>query len=273
MSSRQLWSGAKRLCWVVWLVALTGPPVSSQATDPSLSFEAASLKRSPPNSTLTMRGGPETASPGRVTYTGLPLSLILQMAYPLERYQIEAPDWLGTEAFDIFANVPAGASRNQFRVMLRNLLAERLNLRVHREEREVNAFALVVGKGGAKMRKTESLPPDLGASLAPGPGLPARTQMVPGGGMRILGERLELGSLARTLSGVMHRPVLDRTGLVGSYDFQCEFVLPEASGPADGMLPDVFHALQDALGLRLEPTKATIEFLVIDHIEKVPRPN
>ena len=71
----------------------------------------------------------------------------------------------------------------------------------------------------------------------------------------------------------MGRPVLDETGLTGSYDFVCEFAIPTANSPPDGTLPDAFHALQDTLGLRLEPTKTRVEFLIIDHIDKVPAPN
>src|SRR5205823_1653898 len=103
-----------------------------------LTFEVASVKPARPDSgRYTMKGGPGTADPSRITYTNIMLRAILLSAYELKNYQISGPDWLDTLRFDITAKVPEGATKEQFQAMLRNLLETRFKMGVHRESKEL----------------------------------------------------------------------------------------------------------------------------------------
>src|SRR3954451_10262547 len=111
-------------------------------------FEVASVKPAPPQSghmfRIGMSGGPGTPDPGRINFENVSLKNVIMRAYNVKGYQISGPSWLDSERFDITAKVPAGATKEQFQLMLQNLLAERFKLQLHRESKQMPVYALVV---------------------------------------------------------------------------------------------------------------------------------
>jgi uncharacterized protein (TIGR03435 family) len=142
----------------------------------SLSFEVASVKPAEPPSNpgmirVGMRGGPGTPDPGQITYTNVSFKNLLMNAYNVKGYQLTGPKWLDNERFDIVAKVPKGATKEEARVMLQNLLAERFKLSLHRETKELPIYALVVGKNGSKLKESADQGPDpASAAATPAPG-------------------------------------------------------------------------------------------------------
>ena len=136
--------------------------------------------------------------------------------------------------------------------MLQTMLADRFQLKIHRESKELAVYALIVGKSGPKLKE----------STAAGP---AGYRGTPG---QFTFSNGSITSLVSFLTNRVDRHVLDRTGLTGSYDFKLEWT-PEASTPApDSNGPSIFTAIQEQLGLKLEATKSAVEIIVIDHAEK-----
>jgi uncharacterized protein (TIGR03435 family) len=188
---------------------------------------------------------------------------MIMMAYRVRDYQISGPDWLGSERFDVAAKPPAGATEDQFPLMLQSMLAERFKLALHRDTKVFPVYGLVVGKGGVKFKEVENVENH-------------RTNSSRG---YFIGEQCSMPTLAAYLARQMGRPVIDMTELKGVFNLTLNFT-PENMVPAaeDGKLdkesyPPLLTALQEQLGLKLEPKKAPIEILVIDHIEKVPTEN
>jgi uncharacterized protein (TIGR03435 family) len=153
------------------LIIFTSCGVFAQAAAESPTFEVASVKPAEAPSGMgmmrvMMRGGPGSPDPGQITYSNVSLKNILMNAYAVKGYQISGPKWLDSERFDIVAKIPKGATKEQFQVMLQNLLAERFKLTLHHETKELPMYALVVGKGGPKLK--ESVDEDASAAGAQG---------------------------------------------------------------------------------------------------------
>jgi uncharacterized protein (TIGR03435 family) len=208
-------------------------------------------------------------------------------AYGLEGYQVACPNWLADARYDILAKVPASTTRAEFQGMLSNLLSERFQLMVHRETKELPIYAMVVAKNGPKLKVSGAEPeatgdePEVNTVTQGKDGLPVMPagykghligMKVPSGTMlRAKGEPLP--DFAKTLSALLDRPVFDFTGLTGKYDFGIKWAPAEASGlSASDPGPDVFEAMMQ-LGLRLEPRRAPVDMVVVDHVEKVPTEN
>lgn len=276
-------------------------PALAQTTAGNLKFEVASVRPSgsfprntaPPLGTIS--GGPGTSDPGRITYSRVPMRLILAPAFGLQSDQIKGPDWVlddnsySAQRYDIVAKVPPGATKEQATVMMQNLLKERFKLSFHIEKKDFDVYQLTVAKGGPKLKdaaKADGPPPP---PNAPGPPpldkegfrmLPAgRTDMVGVGGgdghMRMTARMMTttelLSRLGAQLSANRSSHVVDKTGLTGKYDFRLEYSmagLPAFAGqpqaPLDSPAPDLPSALEKQLGLKLEKTKAPLDVLVID---------
>lgn len=281
------------------------PPASAP-----LSFEAASIKPSAP-----MIGGRMmvrmSSDPGRLNYSGVSLRDLIRNAYHLKDYQVSGPDWINTERFDVVAKLPEGAKESDIPAMMQTLLAERFKLTVHRETKELPAYALMVAKGGVKMKEFVEAPdssadgPNAGGGFdgpprmkvgADGmPKLPAgRGGMMMMGFGRLQGQGLTVTALTDMLSRQLDRPVLDETGLTAKYDISLNWTPEPGEGPAGMKMmmmgrgegggdahpemppvsgPPLLIALQQQLGLRLEPKKLPLEMVVVDHVEKVPSEN
>ena len=136
--------------------------------------------------------------------------------------------------------------------MLQGLLADRFQLKVHRETKETPVYALVVGKNGAKLK--ESAPDETGGTSVRGNGIEMHMEASKG----------TMDKLAYQLSLTAGRPVLDRTGLSGHYTYTLDWLPANGTAPPDSDIPSIFTAVQEKLGLRLEATKAPIEMLIVD---------
>ncbi len=262
---------------------------------PRPTFEVASVKLSPPRTPGARlyfgpaRGGPGTPDPGQITWTYATLRGLLITAYDVNEYQINGPAWLNSERYDIIVKVPEGATKEQVRLMWQNLLAERFRLMLHHEPKEFQVEDLVIGKGGSKLKDTtvdpaEELdpgPPKFKDGVLNGPGYV--TTIMATGQAHLVAKAQPLSKLTATLGGVLHRPVIDKTGLTGKYDFSIDFKLDlralgaaPATAPSDNEPdpgPDLAAAVEQQLGLRLVPGKAKLDVLVIDKAEKVPTSN
>lgn len=299
-------------------------------------FEAASVKPAAPlNTGALMAGGSMRISmgcsrpdPGRFTCSGMPLRMLLARAYGLKNYQVFGPSWIDSERFDINAKIPAGATQEQLNPMLQKLLADRFQMTVHRETKDLPIYALVVGKNGPKLKESTGDAKGTSADDAlAGRGVPPppsggggqQAMMVvrsdsggAGGGkglrmrMRnglseITGTQATVSNLANMLSTQLNRPVVDETDLKGEYDITLDFapddtVRPGGAsgafvfagpGPVGGAAsgtpgaearepssaPSIFSAVQNQLGLKLEPKKAPVETIVVDKAEKLPAEN
>jgi uncharacterized protein (TIGR03435 family) len=217
-----------------------------------------------------MRGGPGTPDPGQITFTNASLDSLLVSAYSVKRYQISGPAWLDADGFNVIAKVAPGASKEQVKLMLQSLLAERFRLKLHIEKRELPVYVLSVGKNGPKMKLCQD--PDTGGSVGPWNGNP-----------RVVAPNWTMRELADFLAPRLDRPVLDETGLTARYDFTLYWIADnfdaghianarntgdDAAEPA----PTIFAAVQQ-LGLKLERSVSAMDVLVIDHAEKTPTEN
>jgi len=237
------------------LVYLAGSQVQAQAPDQGRpAFEVASVKLHRPTP------GPLRASanvgPAAIHYTNVTLKSSIRSAYGFESYRmVGGPDWLTSERYDIEAKAALASPREQLMRMLQTLLEDRFHLKVHREMRELPTYALVVGKSGLKIH----------------PGKENGETEV-GGAVHLINSRgMTMKQLAAFLSQITERsghPVLDTTGLTGVYDITLDFDPDDAKPSDDHSQPDLFAALQEQLGLKLEPRKTSLEVLVIDHAEK-----
>lgn len=191
------------------------------------------------------------------------------------------------DRFEISAKIPPGATRDQFRLMVQNLLIQRFKLAAHYEKKEVQGYALVVPKNGHKMKASpagsaasyESISPQAADSLKPDrdgfPTLPpGRSNVTVNNGYFKVMRRADqtMDDLTRELSLELSQPVANATGLNGKFDFTLRWSpnageLPEATGAA---LP---QAVQEQLGLKLEPKKTMVDALIVSHIERKPTEN
>jgi uncharacterized protein (TIGR03435 family) len=281
-------------------------PVVCAQTGQSLQFEVASVKPSPPPtgrlpSLPRPQGGPGTSDPTRINYRNVPVSMLITQAYAVNAADIVGPAWTttfdfmgGEDRYDIQATLPAGTTKEQFLVMLQNLLAERFALKVHREKREVPASALVLAKNGPKLKESPSVPPGAdpgekvnvsvrgedGFPVTP-PGYSGLFVSVKSGHTRVKFIRYSMDQFAKWTRTQSKRPGVDKTSLAGTYDFYLEFANDFGTRrTADGATPEIetpgldfSAALQTELGLKLVPDKTEIDFLIIDHIDRRPSGN
>jgi len=254
------------------LIGLLSCGVSGQVATAPPVFEVASVRL---NQTGTRGGTMDFPKGGeRFTATNMPLGAIILIAYNITVRQLSGLDSSLSEKYDIAAKAEHAVSPDEMLRMLQALLVDRFQLVVHRETKEVPVYALTLGKSGAKLH--HSNPPESG-------GLALRTPSRAGGteprSGHLIFKNESMPDFAWALSrmaGIGDRVVVDRTGLKGTYDFDLTFErdgLPaagsdvrEAATRLEGS--SVFSALQEQLGLKLESTKAPVEFLIVDHVEK-----
>lgn len=275
-----------------------------QAQDASLTFEVASVKphvRTPGKEIggSSQRGGPGTDDPGRITVDNRTLRTLIIEAYGLKGYQLVHPEWIGAERYDIVAKVAPGATKQQARVMMQNLLAERFQLKVHREMRDLPVYELTVSKGGPKMKPSEAQSVKPGETppadrpielkkLTPGSDgfleIPAGTKGIVATFMQdratITARKETVKQLIAMLADRVERPILDMTALTGDYDFTLLWS-PDVADPALGAVdanpaaqtsdaPSLFEALERQLGLKLTPKKTMTNMTIVDSANKVP---
>jgi uncharacterized protein (TIGR03435 family) len=249
----------------VW--AIPEPPARPKpmAADVNPSFEVATIKPSAPDE---RRRGITVQGRRFITYN-TNLTDLMSFAYGVHARQIAgAPAWAESERYDLTGqpDIEGTPNERQWKLMLQKVLAERFGLTFHRAQRELSVYAITVAKTGQKLTKSEGDPNGL-----------------PGLGFRGLGAMIATNAamtdFAQTMQGfVLDRPVVDQTEIAGRYDFTLNWTPDEFQftglgvkppEPADAAaLPDLFTAIQQQLGLRLEATKAQTEVLIIDKVEK-----
>ncbi len=289
-------------------IAVVGQGAAAQTPDPKLQFEVASVKVSPPivGSTrpalMGARGGPGTADPGQFTLGYATMKAILAQAFGVKANQITGPAWLEKtdDHYDIVAKVPPGVSKEDGKTMLQNLLVERFGLTFHRETKDVQGYELAVGKNGPKLKES-AISADPQPPPTAGRPLKLKTRIIfagPDGRNATVAKQQSISQLADFLEGQLGKPVVDKTGLTAKYDYEFAFdrtglpgafIPPAASAsaaPTAGAAgappgfdsapsgaPSLFNAVQQELGLKLDPKKVTVELIVVDRIEKVPTEN
>ena len=227
------------------------PSPEAQAT-----FEVASIKFHPGPITFSSDPSPRGR---RVTGTASTLLDLITTAYGVKYDQISGgPNWADSDHYDIAAKAEGEGTLTKVEAqrMLQTLLADRFQLRIHRETREVAAYALVVGKSGHKLK--ESTADEPGKNFV-------RTDGI---GLHMVATKGTMEYLASQLSGSAGRPVVDRTGFTGFYAFTLDWIPATRTLEPDSDAPSMFTAIQEQLGLKLEPTKVPYPMLIIDHAEK-----
>jgi uncharacterized protein (TIGR03435 family) len=250
------------------LTALCAVAIVAQAQKPQsqnakiAAFEVASVRRStvggPPGDIPTNLEN----SPGHFAMRDKPLRYIVEWAYDLKDFQLVGPEWIKIDdRFDIIANASGPVTNDQMRPMLQTLLAERFQMKSHFEKREMSVYALLPGKGEPKLKKTDpSAPQTINGGAA--------------GGAQF--HNFPLSRLTFLLTRRMDRPVIELTGMSGNFDYTVDISgLGRGMGSSgyDGEGRSVFQAIQDDMGLKLEPRKWPVDVLVIDSVSKVPTEN
>ena len=259
-----------------------------QQSNPKLTFEVASIKPAAPQAMRRIQGssdgGPGTPDPGRIRFTDMPLRALIMRAYDVQTFQVSCPSWMDTQRFDVIAKIAGGATREDTRIMLQNLLADRFKLKLHKESKESPIYELVVAKDGIKIKEAvQTAAAPVESAGGPPPGSPPRDKdrflKMPHGQlgiqatvndrMRIQGEAVTMARLTDVLGMALRRPVVDKTGLTGAYDVTLDFspegMAPGPKGPPAGAGggnpaetprdsnesgPTIFTAIQEQLGLR-----------------------
>jgi uncharacterized protein (TIGR03435 family) len=254
-----------------------------QAAAPRPQFEVASIK---PNKSADFRVMIRPSPGGRFTATNVPLQILVTIAYGIKDMQLSgAPPWLNSERYDIEAKAEGNTDFDAMRPMLQALFEDRLHLKTHRETKEMPVYALVVARAGKLHLAQGECGPR--PSTPPPPPEPGKTPPTPCGGFfgfpgHIAGQKIAIKQLIDPLSSLTGRIVLDQTGLTENYDVtldytpeQGQFLSPAGGAPPDLPFPrpdpngpNLFTALQEQLGLKLESQKGPVEMLVIDHVER-----
>lgn len=237
------------------------------APDARPKFDVVTVKPSDPNrpgKLFTMRGR-------RIVTINTTVNDLISFAYSVHPKQIVGgPDWFGTDKFDIdgVPDVVGQPNSEQFRLLIQDVLTQRFGLTFHRDKRELSVYALTVAKSGPKMTVTQNKPSDPRNFMFRGPG-------------KLMVTNSTMEDICHGFQGaVMDKPVVDHTGLTERYDFNLNWTPDQSQfgqmgGPPPpppsedpNAPPSLYTALQEELGLKLEPTKAQAEALVIDHVEK-----
>jgi uncharacterized protein (TIGR03435 family) len=269
-----------------------------------LQFDAASVKPNLSGPGPAILGLPPS---GRVNLVNVTLRSLLRVVYNIQDHQIiGGPDWLNKDRFDIQAAPPSDFKPEPFlpcagpdcpfsanQIMMQRLLADRFQLKTHRETRELPIYELTIAKTGFKLKEVAPPPPRVAgvppppAAAAPGtasrrssalPTPPPGLMMNFGTGFA--GSAVPFSAVAVTLTQILARPVIDKTGIKGYYDLKVVFTRPDIpnSGPlsapggseltAADPMPSIFTAVQEEMGLRLDSTKGPVGVFVIDSVQR-----
>jgi uncharacterized protein (TIGR03435 family) len=237
------------------MVILLGAGAGQAQTRPA--YEVASIKLN----TSTSNSSSSKGTTGQVVMTNQTLKRLVERAYNVKPFQITGPDWMENVRFDIIAKYPADTKSADRVLMLRTLLVERFGLVVHRESKSLPGYLLVAAKGGFKLRPAETN----GDSHI----------NTTGGLVEVLDAgKVSMQELADFVAEQLGETVVDKTGIDGVYHFGLRWSRDDlnASG-GDSGAPTLFTALQETLGLRLQPEKVPVEIIVVDHVERVPTEN
>ena len=255
-----------------WTIPEPPPPPVQMPPNAKPEFTVATIKPSNPNGLgqgFGFRGQD-------MTTTNTTVNWLITLAYNMHAHQvIGGPGWLSSDKYDVVGrpDTPGQPSRDQMKLMIQKLLADRFQLKFHIEKRELPAYTITVLKAGPKFAVSQADPKSLAFGVGFG--------RAPGGGMTLTVINAPLDSMANALQGnLLDQPVVNQTGLTGKYDFNLKFTpdasqmpnlgpLPPAPAAADlDAPPDIFAAFQQQLGLKLESTKTAVDVMVIERIER-----
>ena len=278
--------------------------VNAQTAKPRLEFEVASIRPAPAIDASVKIGIHIDGS--QIRFTSLSLRDCMRYAWGVKDYQIEGPEWVAADRWDIVAKLPAGSNTDQVTEMLQSLLTDRFKLSFHHDSKEFAVFALVLSKGGIKLQETARDPNTPPPSAKPNAinvnaqGSAAGVFVDMGQGSsysfadnKLVGKQLNMFRIADTLSRYMEKPVVDMTSLPDDkfYDFSFEIsaddyrtmlirtalrngvTLPPGAEKLADLPTDTLAAAMEAAGLRLESRKAPQDVMVIDHADKTPTDN
>jgi uncharacterized protein (TIGR03435 family) len=292
-----------KLCQGLLASMLAAVSLCGQSTPPAkpAEFEVASIRPS------AQAGGPAAmlnvglhVDGAQVRCTYMSLNDYIGIGYKLKNYQISGPDWLKSERYDISAKIPEGTSREFVTEMIRTLIESRFQLKSHREPKPLPVYALIVTKGGLKLKPVTDEEPEPneafdvkvsgsreGVTLKLG-----KNASFGIGNNKLEARHLPMQGLADMLARFMDRPVLDMTETKGSFDYTLDLspedyrsmtirsavaagvpLPPEALRLLDGASESSLHTALQTLGLKLEPRKSPVDTLVIDHAQKMPTEN
>jgi uncharacterized protein (TIGR03435 family) len=303
--ANKLSPGRKALLGAFAIAALMGPVVFGLLSTPQVraqapqktgapvtaSFEVASIKPNHSAEMIISIG----FQPGRFIATGIPVKHLITLAYNVKDFQVTGgPGWIDSEKYDIEAKEPDSVTQELDKLpfdqkrelsgsLLQSLLAERFQLKLSHQTRELPVYALVVAKNGLKLHEAKS--DDNSFHGIKGPEGPGQQQMMRREPGALIAQGVPMASVAHLLSELLGRDVLDQTGLKGNFDFTLKWAPdpsqpgmtmgpggagpgPDNPPPPDSSGPSIFSALQEQLGLKLESTKGPVEMLVIEHVER-----
>jgi uncharacterized protein (TIGR03435 family) len=285
------------------LLVIVSAATAFAQTAPRPEFEVATIRPSAATPQDGVTAGVRIDG-AQVRCAFLTLKDYIGIAYRVKLYQVSGPDWIASDRFDIAGTVPAGIPTTQFPEMLKSLLEDRFQVKIHRDKKDFPVYVLEVARGGLRMRESA---PDANAanadSKAPinitGGGSAQGVSVNLGRGSsytfsnnKFEAKRLNMPALAGSLERFLDRPIVDMTDLNGSYDFSLDVtpedyrsmliraavtagvsLPPEALRLLDGAsVPSLFDAMQK-LGLKLDARKAPLDLLVIDAALKTPTDN
>lgn len=314
----------------IWFTpAFTIVALAQQTAPPS--FDVASVKvaeqaqpvMGPGGSFRTVMRGCRKPDPGMVNCSSATMKNLLMQAYGVKNYQVEGPAWIDSDTYDLMAKIPAGVAPEQVPAMLQALLAERFKVVIRKETRSLPAYELSIAKGGPKLKEVDPAevaafnelqqqrakngdsavppppPPPPGGPGAPRPmPMGSMSMMMSSNGARTLRGKMTMPQLINTLSNQTGRPVVDSTGLKGTYEIELSFMgdendpmmaqmramapPPGAAGPggdqrsgadANAPIATLTQAVQATLGLKLESKKMPLDMIILESANKVPTEN
>ncbi len=249
---------------VAWTIPEPPPKIPPMDPKADPSFEVATIKLSDPNAPGKGFGGP----PGKFQTRNTTLNDLIMFAYQLQTKQIiGGPSWMESEKFDIVGkqDTPGQATEQQTRGMMQKLLVSRFGLKFHQDKRELNAYVLSVAKGGPKLEKSEGDPNTPSAFF-----------------FRQLGNltfrNITMEGFSKWMQTVLDRPVVNHTDLAGRFDGKLKWNPDESQFAIFGVKvvhseepdapPDLYKAIQEQIGLKLDAAKPNVDVMVIDHVEK-----
>ena len=243
-----------RLAVLMSLGVLSAHAQTSQLLTDGPGFDVAAVKR---NTSAPSRSATSFLPGGRFSAVFQTLDRLILNAYRLKNHQIKGlPAWALSERYDIEAKAEGSPTREQLRLMVQRLLRDRFGLKAHRETQTLPVFRLVVAEGGPRLRQA----PD------------RSTSEIGAGGGKLTGQGVTMLALADQLSNMLDRHVIDSTSLNGVFDIEMEYAeftaVSNRGGADNSQGPDIFTALREQLGLRLEASSAPVEVLVVDHVER-----
>lgn len=302
---KNLNGGMKALLVAAGLFAVAAPTaiglldrvtLRAQTAPPTLRFEVASVKLAPPPVESPARRlsgipGPNNNDPGRFS-ARLNLLNLVTIAYDIPGYRLSEESDLGLVRLDVEAKMPVDTTREQFNLMLQNLLADRLGLKVHWASKIIEVYDLVVAKGGPKLdpaapdshrgsddASKDGSPPKmrLDGFPVPPPGNASWFAQTPDGKVGMRRHNETISELVKEIN--LDGPLTDSTGLTGKYDFTLFWSMSATIAAINPLsvleadAPSIFDAVREQLGLEIKKTRRPAQVLVVDHVDKKPTEN